>query len=386
LQYHSFSAALLAKLVENNTSFLDLSKVLDAARYLSSFIMPNGDFNFLGRGQKQIFGYAPAIYLLLFAYKFDEGTENELFLKQAAGIFEYLQKTQLNSGAFPLIVSPGSDNVYAGWYSYNYLSVYNAMVGAWLGLLLTDFEETLELHFICDMNALNLRSEVKLHNNSKVLIYKNPNYYFCSSAGYPHYEADCGCVPQEIFIRGLGEIVSSPGGPGKGRYGKYRNDIMDQNFLSPLINRKNIIYGPSGVTAQEFNWDETKNYLQIFVEYLDKTLVERQIYFFEYGFSIEDRIEIMFGGASSLVGINIPFCKPSGALFENTPNMVKVAKNGYSISINLITDHATNYKFITTSGWTAAGEVEVVQKIWDKPEPGVYRVKQVWQIQQEIQF
>lgn len=56
--------ALLGEIFQLNRDDLVREKWLSAAEFIIPFIQPNGDFNYIGRGQKQSFGYTSCAYLL----------------------------------------------------------------------------------------------------------------------------------------------------------------------------------------------------------------------------------------------------------------------------------------------------------------------------------
>jgi hypothetical protein len=62
IQYHAFSLALdiLIHFFRPQTS--NRQRLAAGLKYLTHFIAPDGDFNFFGRGHRQIFAYSPALF------------------------------------------------------------------------------------------------------------------------------------------------------------------------------------------------------------------------------------------------------------------------------------------------------------------------------------
>jgi len=64
IQYHVFTLALLHRIYLIDPNRKLKSMILKGVEYFIRFIDPEGCFNYVGRGQEQIFGYAAAIYIL----------------------------------------------------------------------------------------------------------------------------------------------------------------------------------------------------------------------------------------------------------------------------------------------------------------------------------
>jgi len=247
LQYHAFSLAVLIwvyKYFPSQTLYLIILKGLD---YLASFVSPEGDFNYKGRGQKQIFGYASAIYAFLAGARITKDkTRKKYFVSLASKICDFLIKHQDSSGVFPLVLGHHLDST-VGWYEYNYLSVYNAFAGAWLALALNE-NKNLEVNKY-NINEINTSDiNITFHYDSQTVIVKTSKYFLCVSGGEEYHSTDCGLAPHYLWFKGMGPVISSPGGPDESSYEKlYAISSNYKNYNAPLFRiSKGRWFGPCG--------------------------------------------------------------------------------------------------------------------------------------------
>jgi hypothetical protein len=139
LQYHSYSAALLAEAYEETRQEWLLEAFLDAANYISRFVLANGDSLYVGRGQEQSFGYGALVYVLERAASL---TGESSLANGASRAFRFLKGFQRSNGSFPLVLRGGengypavvdpSDERFLGWYSYNHYFDYLPFLGYYL--------------------------------------------------------------------------------------------------------------------------------------------------------------------------------------------------------------------------------------------------------------
>ena len=101
--------------------------------YFLRFVDPDGCFNYTGRGQEQIFGYASAIYVLEAALKVNP-SKMKIYQTALNRIWEYFLSFFKPEGYFPLVLNSHADEERYGWYDYHHLTVYNGFTGVWLGL------------------------------------------------------------------------------------------------------------------------------------------------------------------------------------------------------------------------------------------------------------
>jgi len=134
--YHAFCGALLADLWEQRRVAWAGRAAARAARFLAPLILPNGDALYVGRGQQQIFGYGPLVYLLEAAARMTGEAE---FGELADSVFARLMRFQRSDGSFPLVLREGEeaepwapDAARPGWYSYNTYGDYLPFLGCML--------------------------------------------------------------------------------------------------------------------------------------------------------------------------------------------------------------------------------------------------------------
>jgi len=227
IQYHVFTLAIVHRIYQvtkNNNLKKSFLKGLDYFKY---FVDPDGDFNFKGRGQEQIFGYGAAIYVLEAAKNLDSKNRGE-YQYLLNRVYEYLLEFVNEDGHFPLVLNTHSDSEKMGWYDYHHLTVYNAFLGAWLALSsMISRNDT-----VAEQKKYDA---VKLFKPSKTLIVRSPSYYAVFSGGGSRYLSDCGLSPHHIWVKGAGWFLPSPGGPSPDRYGKINRVVhVEKNFFAPI--------------------------------------------------------------------------------------------------------------------------------------------------------
>jgi hypothetical protein len=322
IQYHAFSAALLGRLADVAPTSGRFAQVARAAAYLQTFADPNGVFNYKGRGHQQVFGYAAAIYALLHGSELADGSlEAAEMLHTAELLYSYMMEFRVDEAYFPLVLNDLDQGRRVGWYDYHHLSVYNAMVAAWMGLALLRFPATRGLHREappkvpqCDPDHM----QVHVHAQSRVLIARD-GLFLCVSGGERYYETDCGLAPHHISVRNWGPVVSCPGGPDWPSYSRYRTEIMSVNFLAPLVVHGELVLGPGHRVASGFDYDGGERVLCIEMSYEDATLVRRSIRFLQRGFEIRDNVCVTAGRSSCcLIGYNLPLLASAEAYVRLT--------------------------------------------------------------------
>ncbi len=133
--YHAFFGALLADLWRKTRWRWAGLAATRAARFISPFVLPNGDALYLGRGQEQVFGYGALLYLLEAAAQM---TGEAALRAAAARAFGHLMSFQRPDGSFPLVLNgdeppePWAWESRPGWYSYNRYADYLPFLGCML--------------------------------------------------------------------------------------------------------------------------------------------------------------------------------------------------------------------------------------------------------------
>jgi hypothetical protein len=126
-QYHAFTASVLSIICQETPSRRLERALKRAAVILLDLIDADGEVLCVGRGHRQIFGYACAIHFLTFCSR-QLGT----LVGPAEAVWRMVRGYQRADGSFPLVLGPYPDSAHVGWYDYNRLSVYNAFACAWL--------------------------------------------------------------------------------------------------------------------------------------------------------------------------------------------------------------------------------------------------------------
>ncbi|MDZ7341186.1 MAG: hypothetical protein ONB27_07505 [candidate division KSB1 bacterium] len=232
IQYHVFTLALLHRLWLLNRSAAIRRQFLAGVNYFIAFIDPEGSFNYLGRGQEQIFGYGVAIYVLEAAKSLDE--KNALQYQTLLDrLWRYLVKFE-REGVFPLVLNAQDDRERCGWYDYHHFSVYNAFLGVWLALA----------HLLRQPSVPESRAQDKtdagtafhFFKPTKNVIFSNQEYFAVFSAGTPEYLSEPGISPVHLWFREIGWVFSCPGGPTLDKYGKiYPVEHIEKNLLAPIV-------------------------------------------------------------------------------------------------------------------------------------------------------
>lgn len=344
IQYHFYTAALLARYAYLTNDLKSKKAAIAAANYGINFIDPDGDCNFKGRGQRQIFGYAAAIYLFVVCAVF-EPQRSDFWLDKASLVTSYISTWQREDGSFPLVLNYLDEHDRIGWHDYHHLTVYNAFTGAWLALAALHLQSFTSTN---DVRLLSKVSEIKQDNTtlpiinnyelSGVLAVKAESYYICVSRGETYYDTDCGFAPHHIWIKGIGSVISCPGGPDQDHYGKlYRSSMSDWNYFSPIVSKKGkVIASPARKKHGGFKKISEGTYKQV-AKYGGTTFV-RTWSFDEAGFTLLDEI-IDWQYDLDTIAINFPILTSKVELFQGkTKNdwEVKIYKgksNSFSVHI-----------------------------------------------------
>ncbi|MFQ5706566.1 MAG: hypothetical protein ACE5HO_03905 [bacterium] len=237
IQYHVYSAALLHRMFLLNGDPRIGQKFLKSLEFFCAFVDPDGDFNYWGRGQEQIFGYGAAIYALTAAARM---TGDDQYEELARKVFAFLMGFQ-NEGHFPLVLNAHEDHERFGWYDYHHTTVYNAFLGAWLGL-------AHESQSANNGKAFAVKPELPRRKDSQFAFLKNDNFFVGVASGLAHYATEPGLTPCHLWVRNFGWVYSCPGGATAAAFGKFygdKNSLL--NFLAPIaVDQSGRLYCPAG--------------------------------------------------------------------------------------------------------------------------------------------
>jgi hypothetical protein len=249
IQYHAFSLALAVLLDAVVGDAWTARRIDPGIDFLLRFLAPDGDFNFFGRGHKQIFAYSPALYIL------EALAPVRPELRDAADlIWGFVHPHQRGDGSFPLVLTPSEPDSQAvphlGWYDYHRHSVYNAFFGAWLAL--AELGRRGELRPGRWAPARQLRREPLAGGKTNVFSQTKSSYYLCLTRGYGGYSSECALSPHKLYLNGLGTLLSCPGGPALTQLGFGCRFIFAQepvNIFAPLWRKlaNTAWQGPGGV-------------------------------------------------------------------------------------------------------------------------------------------
>lgn len=248
IQYHIFTVAILHRLhlVRENADMRQW--FLDGVHYFLPFIDPDGDFNYLGRGHEQIFGYGAAIYALEAAYK---ETGEDHYLALARKLLDYLLGFK-KDGHFPLVLNDRPDEERSGWYDYHHLTVYNAFLGVWLGLA----------HLLANSEGIAEETQPQMikwaSKPTQVAIVSNENYYVAFCGGLPEYLSEPGITPQHLWWRNLGFIFSCPGGPTPDRFGERSPGGSELNLFAPIAKNCTDWHVPAHGRCHQFELEDDR--------------------------------------------------------------------------------------------------------------------------------
>lgn len=185
-QYHCFSMAMIAEMFEKTGDKDFYISFISGVDFIRKFILSSGDTIYIGRGQRQSFGYGALIYILALAYKY---TKDSTIIGDLNKIVTYLKKFQLNDGSFPLVmngIKQGipkvvdiKDTIYAGWYPYNNYFDYLPFMGFFISKaheVLKDFnieksEYSQSLDY-CDNNYIK-----KVTSNYEAVVARTGGYW-----------------------------------------------------------------------------------------------------------------------------------------------------------------------------------------------------------------
>jgi hypothetical protein len=250
IQYHVFTLALLHRIFLSYPNARIKASFLAGVKYFVKFIDPDGCFNYLGRGQEQIFGYAVGLYVLEAAKLLDDSRVDYYQLKLDS-IWNYLLSFQ-RDGYFPLVLNTHDVKEKFGWYDYHHLTVYNAFLGVWLGLT----------HSLKQNNSIDKNKKLHCGNHfvqyfepTKNVIISKEEYFAVFSGGTPEYLSEPCVTPIHLWFKEVGWIFSCPGGPSPEKYGKINFvENVDKNFFAPMINQNNLAWDlPVYLRCIEFN-------------------------------------------------------------------------------------------------------------------------------------
>ncbi len=242
IQYHIYTVALLHRLYLSTQRKRHAQSFLRGVEFLLKFVDPDGDFNYWGRGQEQVFGYGAAVYALTAAANL---TGERRYEQVADKVYDYLLQFK-RGDHFPLVLNDHEDAKRVGWRDYHHTTVYNAFLAVWLG-----FAEELRRSKIQSINVANAFEKPDLTETDFAFL-RNENFFVALGSGLSHYASEMGLSPCHIWVKDLGAIYSCPGGAMRETFGKFYGDgLAEKNCLAPLaVNYDGTLYSPANKTGK----------------------------------------------------------------------------------------------------------------------------------------
>jgi len=252
IQYHVFTLALLHRILRICPNKKIEHDFLDGVRYFIPFVDPEGCFNYIGRGQEQLFGYGVALYVLEAAKSLDR-QNTDLVQDAIQRIWHHLIQFKKN-GHFPLVLNVKRDEERFGWYDYHHLTVYEAFLGAWLALthrIQNEVGSSQTVHTSVP------KRYVKHFQSTKVAVVSKSDYFIVFTGGTPDYISEPGITPAHLWFQGAGWVYSCPGGPSPEEFGRIRPVAhVEKNVLAPIAqDSAGRWIGPYGREAKIFKSD-----------------------------------------------------------------------------------------------------------------------------------
>lgn len=125
-QYHCFMASIIIEIYDLTGNDRYKKCFIKAVDFISNLMLSNGCSIYIGRGQEQLFGYGPLIYIYEVAFNI---TKNKKYKYFQSKCFSYIMKYKNENGVFPLVLNSKEKNIpctidvnnkeFLGWYSYN---------------------------------------------------------------------------------------------------------------------------------------------------------------------------------------------------------------------------------------------------------------------------
>jgi hypothetical protein len=236
LQYHAYCAALLFELARLEPNDGLISRFAQGAAFLAAFVDDEGIFNYLGRGQRQLFGQVTAIYGLFAAAKVCPERADD-FRRLGVRLWGHLLSHQRPDGSWPLILNRNDDRDRRGWYDYHHVTVYNAFAAVWLAktveLLECSRPETSTVDCATAVDGRDVTSVV--FEDTRVAVVSRARYLCVTAGGSGHYATDAAATIDHLTIRGSGSLISCAGGPSPRKYGaRYADARVDEQFAGPI--------------------------------------------------------------------------------------------------------------------------------------------------------
>jgi hypothetical protein len=175
MQYHAYALSLLAMFYSRSENQRVRAAFLRGVRFVADFIDPEGDFNYFGRGQRQLFGYASLILALSDAARIcGSRAESDYFCALRYRVYRFLDTFRRDDGVFPLVLNHTTEKW--GWCNYNNYGDYLAFSGVWLFLAASHSNPI-------DSASVNRRRYTKVYPGLGLAVVSRTDWFAALSAG-----------------------------------------------------------------------------------------------------------------------------------------------------------------------------------------------------------
>lgn len=230
-QYHIFTTAMLTFLKVRGINIANVDLAISRS---NDIIDSEGDINYLGRGNNQIFAWGPTIYLYT--------TTNTPIVEKAWSYIQQRSLIAIRNDNIILNEFMGNDKIW--WWDYHFCSVYIAHYVFWLMLTATE-EKKMKWEYL------------KVDNHDSGIHIYNGNNFIVTFDGRKHYLAEKGKVISNICHNGK-SFFKGAFGPYYKEYGfKYSSPTDSLHNFVGLLQTSKIL----GVNTEKALFPK-----QIFVE------------------------------------------------------------------------------------------------------------------------
>lgn len=319
LQYHVSTSATLQFLNLRGADF-DLTRSFG---FVYHRMLLDKDFNYLGRGTNQLFGWGPWLYCVgsIGDYK---GLDDALSFCS-----EHVLSAISNQN---LVLNRSSGHERLFWWDYHYFSVYLAHFGMWLCLT------------ALDLNKSNLKPFVQLSEDSGLIKRVINNWEVVLFNGRSEYVAENGPMLTALSHKKFGVLFKGPLGPGYGKFGK----LHKFPFVVPLN-----FFGLMEYSTNATSWKRI--FMWMLKRGANGTTFSPVFSSLELIENTESRISIRFSKNRNFFGfLNIPS-------YLNFVGKIKptLSVDGRDISISL------NQQVFGPYGWMFVFQSEITSgKVW----------------------
>ncbi|MFW5748140.1 MAG: hypothetical protein ACOCYT_00855 [Chloroflexota bacterium] len=240
LQYHAYILALLALHHRQHPTNRIRRALLKGVRLAADFINPEGDFNYYGRGQRQLAGYAALVLALAEAARqTGEAAEAHEFMMLAQRVRNFIMRYVNAEKGFPIVLGDSPVKAHYGWYEYNNQTDYLALCAVMF--LLTIPPPNTEN--ITDTGRPPAKpAALRCYPDIGLAVADLPDRFAVFAAGRPDESEPCGLVhlwPDGPFCLGGPDIEWAVGRD-------YSN-----NYLGPVVNKRPLVHRRPGRLAIE---------------------------------------------------------------------------------------------------------------------------------------